>query len=311
MDLWVCWFQGIEDEGLPFVEFSSLIAWKKFAIDNGLKFNLITADNVASFLPDYLDLVDSAVVPRAFAHKADLLRLMLLDRYGGIWVDASVYPMSITLQDIESWLNSPSEFFAFRREKRAISPRGCLRDISVWFLASKKPCNYIIQSWKNDFIKVFINEMDFRYHEFGNCFSSLMDSDSRFRGLYESTFKEYIGTAHSFGPWLKDKNLLQAQKSLKAQNLPYVVKRPRDIFVPVFEYIKLAGNCDDRASTVLKVYNKYKSDIKKVLRYTKQVSNLWRSGNLDLEIYCKHVYPQLQSYQYLKLIELVGGCKSL
>lgn len=61
------------------------------------------------------------------ANKADLLRLYLLSRYGGIWADATTFcvkPLSIWLPGIAS----ENEFFTFRQNKVRSRP------IEVWFI---------------------------------------------------------------------------------------------------------------------------------------------------------------------------------
>jgi len=70
-------------------------------------------------------------------HRADLLRLNLLKKYGGVWVDATTY----CERPLDHWLLNlmQSGFFAFQ------SPEPD-RKVSSWFLASI-PENKLVSKW--------------------------------------------------------------------------------------------------------------------------------------------------------------------
>ena len=104
--IWQYWAQGYEK--VPPIVRECLDSVEKFAGDYTLI--RLTDEN----LPEYLDLPDFVQNKRhnyARAHFADLLRLMLLRVYGGIWMDAT-----ILLSGPVPELYADAGFFVFRRD---------------------------------------------------------------------------------------------------------------------------------------------------------------------------------------------------
>lgn len=86
-NIWVCWWQG--KKSMPEMVkkcFNSIIRYS-----NGHPVKLITFDNYK----DYVQ-VDYRIVDKLkngtfkLAHFADLVRLKLLERYGGLWLDSTI-----------------------------------------------------------------------------------------------------------------------------------------------------------------------------------------------------------------------------
>lgn len=73
----------------------------------------------------------------ATRHIANIGRLELLRRYGGVWADAT----SLALKPLDSWLGAvkPTGFFAFRRPQP-------LRELANWFIAAN-PGHPLIEAW--------------------------------------------------------------------------------------------------------------------------------------------------------------------
>ena len=110
-------------------------------------------------------------------HYADIIRVLLLDKYGGCWCDATTF----CNQALDIWLNKyiSTGFFAFDKP-------GPDRLLSNWFLYSEKK-NYIIQKWKDKIINYWNNNDKinhyFRHHY---LFSDLYNSDNKFKELWDS-----------------------------------------------------------------------------------------------------------------------------
>lgn len=103
--IWQYWAQGYND--VPSVVQECLDSVEKFA--PGFTLVRLTDDN----LSDYLDLPDFVQAKRnvySRAHFADLLRLILLKVYGGIWIDATILLSGPIPEDYVK-----SDFFVFRR----------------------------------------------------------------------------------------------------------------------------------------------------------------------------------------------------
>lgn len=89
--VWTFWWQGIEDapDGV------------KHCIRNMERFSgvkkvvVITKDNIHDYIefPEYIyDKVENGTI--TFTHFSDLVRMKLLYRYGGLWLDGGVFPIN-------------------------------------------------------------------------------------------------------------------------------------------------------------------------------------------------------------------------
>ena len=89
--IWWCWLQGIESAP-PIVRacYNSLVYGEWFKV-NGYKVNVIDEENWKDYveLPDYIvkKWEKKQIPPALFT---DLLRLQLLIKYGGTWIDSTV-----------------------------------------------------------------------------------------------------------------------------------------------------------------------------------------------------------------------------
>ncbi|MGN1337403.1 MAG: capsular polysaccharide synthesis protein [Candidatus Coprovivens sp.] len=87
-DIWVCWFQGIENA--PLIVKKCFESLKKHNSDKII--HVITEDNVLDYvsLPDYIVLKwKNGVISNT--HFSDIIRTELLLKYGGVWIDATTY----------------------------------------------------------------------------------------------------------------------------------------------------------------------------------------------------------------------------
>jgi Capsular polysaccharide synthesis protein. len=93
-------------------------------------------------------LSDKGVDPKPLTAqmRADLIRLALLESYGGTWVDATLLPSS----PLNYWLNEkrePAGFFAHSNPKID-------RIVDVWFL-SALPGNTLVSAWHDALFEYF------------------------------------------------------------------------------------------------------------------------------------------------------------
>jgi hypothetical protein len=86
--VWVCWFQG--EENMPAVVKMCYKSLLKNA--GGHKVNLITFDNYRNYadIPDYIIEKHKRGIIRN-EQFSDIIRVFLLVKYGGLWVDATHY----------------------------------------------------------------------------------------------------------------------------------------------------------------------------------------------------------------------------
>lgn len=86
--IWICWWQG--EENCPEIIQCCINSVRKNS--NGHEVILINKENYNKYIkmPDYiLDKLNRNMI--TITHFSDLLRVSLLDEYGGLWVDASLY----------------------------------------------------------------------------------------------------------------------------------------------------------------------------------------------------------------------------
>lgn len=101
LPIWVCWFDGIE-KAPPLVQrcIDSI-----YEHANGHPVNFITWDTI----DDYIEIpfyIKKKVLKKemSYAHYSDIIRVFLLEKYGGIWLDATIY----CIKDI------PDEYFRYQ-----------------------------------------------------------------------------------------------------------------------------------------------------------------------------------------------------
>lgn len=175
--LWLCWFQGESTGAIPSFNKLCIDMWRDMNPDWDVV--LITFENVSDYLPDFIDIIHDSP-DREIAQCADLLRVSLLAKYGGVWVDASVLP-TCNLDTICKHYINDTGFFAYRFLPRYFNGDLGDREIAVWFLAVDGPKHPVIVKWKTMFLKRFRSKRYLKYFTFAQSACDLFDSDDTFR----------------------------------------------------------------------------------------------------------------------------------
>jgi hypothetical protein len=130
--IWTCWFQGWRVA--PELVCKCLETWERR--NPGWDFRCLDADTISRYidLSAHVNLKEQTITA---ASLSDILRLLLLNEYGGVWVDATTY-CNVPLDD---WLPLANQtgFFAFARP-------GEDRELASWFLAAE-PGNRLLAKW--------------------------------------------------------------------------------------------------------------------------------------------------------------------
>lgn len=129
--IWFCWFQGLERA--PEVVRRCHESWR----DRNPDWEVVTLDESSLDTVASFDYTAGALGGQPPNHRANVLRLDLLARHGGVWADATCF----CSRPLDEWLPPclGSGFFAFQR------PRGD-RLLSTWFLAAE-PANPLVVRW--------------------------------------------------------------------------------------------------------------------------------------------------------------------
>ena len=126
--IWICWFQGL-DEAPNIVK----KCVESVRINNSDKeVVVITANNLHDYVkfPEYIEEKwRKGIITHT--HMTDLLRLELLIKYGGTWIDATVFCSS---RDIPSYFFD-SDLFFFQLLKPGRDGNGIY--LSSWFMSAK------------------------------------------------------------------------------------------------------------------------------------------------------------------------------
>lgn len=125
--VWVCWFQGMENAP-PLIQrcYASL---QKNLPDREII--LLTEENYRQYvtLPEYIEeKAAKGIIPKA--QYSDLLRLELLIRHGGTWIDSTVLCSG---EEIPSYMLD-SDLFLFQNLKPGLD--GHATRISNWFITA-------------------------------------------------------------------------------------------------------------------------------------------------------------------------------
>ena len=108
--IWTMWWQG--EENAPTIVKSTLYYMRKFAKKHGYRMIVVDSENIEEYvtIPDtiYRKLETKKI---NLANFSDLVRFMLIDQHGGIWLDSTMYmdrefPISILEREFSS-INHP------------------------------------------------------------------------------------------------------------------------------------------------------------------------------------------------------------
>lgn len=125
--VWVCWMQGIENA--PALVQKCYASLKRNL--NGKEIVLITSENVRKYtdFPAWIwEKYEKGLITHT--HFSDLLRIELLCRHGGTWIDATVFCSGPNIPDYML----DSDLFMFQNLKPGAD--GSTLNISSWFITA-------------------------------------------------------------------------------------------------------------------------------------------------------------------------------
>lgn len=130
--VWICWLQGMENAPRIVQEcYESVCYWMK-----DWKITVITDDNMDEYVefPDYIvNKWRAGIISNT--HLSDLLRLELLVRYGGLWLDSTTY----MTEAMPSYITD-SDFFVYRNGWMDME----MINMGSWLMYSKYKNNIIL-----------------------------------------------------------------------------------------------------------------------------------------------------------------------
>jgi mannosyltransferase OCH1-like enzyme len=189
--IWTYWIQGIDR--LP--EFNKLCieSWREknpnyiiHIIDDNTIHNYLDKNE----LPLYFNFI------QPLQNRSDIVRLALLNKYGGVWMDSSI----ICLRPLDEWVINPRlTGFAIPQNSKI----GSLDVFDSWFIACSKD-SYLIKKWNLEYQKIWSNRMnnqkiyehpyltkiptnlpDLEYLNIHLTFAACLKHDQRFKEEYD------------------------------------------------------------------------------------------------------------------------------
>jgi hypothetical protein len=131
--IWMFWLQGWDSA--PHIAKASRASWTNR--NPGWRVQALDRTSLANFLPS-ADVARMLDIDKPVEALSDQLRLELLDRYGGVWADAT----TICARPLDEWLAE-----AMPHGFAALSRPAPTRMLSTWFLAAEKGSE-IVELWR-------------------------------------------------------------------------------------------------------------------------------------------------------------------
>jgi hypothetical protein len=179
--LWMCWFQGEEDASLHGLNKKCIERWRELNPDWDVR--VIDNKDIEEIIPEYFEIIGKNEVK--LATRGEVVRILLLRKFGGVWSDASVYPMVPLSEFIPKVLNDTG-FFSYRFTPRSLctGKPGWLgdRETVSWFLVADRSEHPLIVKWADAYLSRFKDWPDQpKYFQFHEDLASLYDTDEQVR----------------------------------------------------------------------------------------------------------------------------------
>eukprot|EP01040_Poterioochromonas_malhamensis_P007652 gene7652-8264_t len=185
--IWILWWQGLSRS--PLIVQKSFESWKAYhdtsfstlqkkiipwQIVELNRTNIQQFVNLSHYLPDIRNY------SMGLAHQSDLIRMILLREYGGVWVDATL----LCNLPLDFWLPQSSNgtgFFVFSHPRSSSL-------LSNWFIYSTKS-NYMIEKWLENYLYYWkINQRALHYFNHHETFTITYQLDKQVREMFEQMF---------------------------------------------------------------------------------------------------------------------------
>jgi hypothetical protein len=216
--IYILWFQGFDNS--PEIVKRCINSWKYYNPDWNIV--LLDENNLRDYvkIKEYIDISKKKI---SLAALSDIIRIILLNSYGGLWVDSTTF----CNKSLNTWLPNyiNKGFFAFNKP-------GPDRLISSWFIYSEKE-NYLTNSWLSSIINYYkIKNKPHNYFWLHYLFGSLYNLDNKFKQIWDKVPKL---SANGIGPhYLQEKGMFN--------NITNKIKR--DINNKITPLYKLTYKCN-------------------------------------------------------------------
>ena len=183
--IWMLWFQGWDKA--PEIARACAATWVHH--NPGWQIAFLSARGLAKYAPDTVVLAKRQNI--SLTALSDVVRMELLERFGGVWADATVY----CTRPLDDWIDIGVRegFFAFDRP-------GPSRMIASWFLAAR-PGSYMARALRQRVALYWRGRIRAdEYHWFHRQFAVQYEADADFRRIWDRAPKLSARVPHHYVP---------------------------------------------------------------------------------------------------------------
>ncbi|GAA5556534.1 capsular polysaccharide synthesis protein [Acinetobacter schindleri] len=218
LPIWQLWLQG--ENQAPEIVKRCLESVKKYA--GGRKVFVLTQDNISDYIdiPEFIwEKKKQGIISNT--HFSDILRICLLEKYGGTWIDATVYLTDEISHDILE-----QDFFAFSVPENHINYGVHL--FSSWFIHAQ-PGHIFSKCIKKSIFSYWENENQLvDYFTFHLLAYNVIKFNSKLNCIWDKGLDVENILPHKLQFILKDnysvERLIEIKKEMSVHKLTYKIK---------------------------------------------------------------------------------------
>ena len=222
--IWLWWEQGWNNA--PFICSYTIKSFKK--MNPEFKINLVERNNINDYIDTKYNWLFNCQGP---AFRADIIRLLLLQKYGGVYSDAATFCCINILTFIED-INF-NQFWGF--DIKSFNKKNDKRTLGSWFYISK-PNTYIINNFTNAFLRnAKQNPIKHNYYLHHNTLTDLIDNNTIFKEWYKNLKKISVFQNRIHAKFLSysSKTILEEAEWYHPNDIVFLIKNKK------FKIIKL------------------------------------------------------------------------
>lgn len=222
-NIFLLWLQGWNKA--PWLQRKVLESWTINNPDWNIK--LIDQNNLLDYVND-IDYIFDKNKKITFQAKSDIIRLSLLENYGGIWADSTL----LCMQPLSHWVfDAASKTGIWMYHGHGAYLKSDLGPAS-WFIVSEKN-GYLISKWKRACDSYWTkNNKAKDYFWMDQLFRVLLEKEAKFKHKWLKTpflYCEDIGSSHTLANYNYGiQNNTKLVKEILQTKPPYVLKLSSD-----------------------------------------------------------------------------------
>jgi len=218
-NIWLYWGQGWHNA--PNLQKYVASSW--YLNNPNWKLNLLDDEKIYDLLRDEVPYLFDKNKNITYQAKSDIIRLAILNKYGGVWADSTL----LCMQPLDPWVFEAVEDSGVWMYHSWGGGLPANLGISSWFIVSKEQ-SYIIKEWKKECDNYWGNRIEAHtYFWMDQLFRRLFDNDKEFNhqwGITPNICSEDYGQAHCMSQGDGMGNCSRELKLFFKNSPPYVLK---------------------------------------------------------------------------------------